>query len=74
MKTPDEIYKRFTEKFPDVFLRRRMIRRWCIKCQRTLDLAKGVWRRMDLFEDCDAWENDSSLCDSDTCAKEEKRR
>jgi len=51
MKTPEEAYKLFIKKYPNVFDRRDAISVWCIKCQDYYRLSREIWKLLDMFED-----------------------
>ena len=50
MKTPEEVYEIFRGKYPDVFIRREAINRWCMKCDSYYKLSREVWKLLDICE------------------------
>jgi len=72
MKSADEVYGEFRRRYPDIFLRRRKVRDWVNEKKEDAEVALEVWKLLDMFEDCDHWENNSIPCDSEACIREEE--
>ena len=74
MKTAREVYEEFVRVYPDIFNRRAAVRKWCLEKSEDAALAAKLWKLLDMFEDCEDWDNDSTMCDADACIKEEEEK